>query len=109
MMFTCAACSFNSILPPLTGTVARAPGLAPIYRNQPPTLGSQELLAVHAPPATLFLPASFAKPPSTDPSSLLLLPTLAPWKENTRQPYYFKTNQVAQPLGTEISCPNFIS
>jgi hypothetical protein len=49
------------------------------------------------------LTASFAKPPTTAPAVLfLLLPTLPPWMENTRQFYYFKTSQITQWLCEEF-------
>ena len=44
----------------------------------------------------LFLLLASLRPPSTALASLLLLPTLASWKKNTRQLYYFKTSQIAQ-------------
>lgn len=43
------------------------------------------------------------------PYLLFLLPTLGPRKENTRPLYYFKTFQITQFLGIEISSPKLIS
>lgn len=57
--------------------------------------------AAIAPPAPLHQATFIAR--------LFLLPTLAPWKKNTRPLYYFKTCQITLLLSAEISRPKRIS
>ena len=76
----CSWLSSEIMLPPALTTSLPGPALLPIGP---------------------FLLASLAKLLTTTSAALfLLLPTLAPWIENTRQFYHFETSQIAQLLGS---------
>ena len=78
----CSWLSSEIMLPPALTTSLPGPALLPIGP---------------------FLLASLAKLLTTISAALsLLLPTLAPWIENTRQFYYFKTSQMTQRLDEEF-------
>lgn len=60
-------------------------------------------------PSLLRMLGAIAHSHSTALVGRCLLPPESPWMENSRQPYYFKTNQITQLLSEEFLLPSSLT